>query len=235
MTSIILFIVIFILLMMIGFVVIGLSLNQVDWGNKTANCIDGWVRLYCRIFHRSSLYDLKLPEHGAIVISNHISGLDPLLLIAASDRPLRFMIAKEEYERFGLQWLFRKAGCIPVVREGRADSAYRETLRCLQNNNIVAIFPHGKIHLDDEPVSLIKPGVSKLAERLQCPVYPVRIEGVTGQGSVFLCLFLPSKVQLTYFKPLDAVIFQKDNMNIIIGELLMGKRIRLENENEKPN
>ncbi len=52
-----------------------------------------------------------------MVVANHISGLDPLLMAAASRRSLHFMIAREQYERFGLKWLFRMAGCIPVDRE----------------------------------------------------------------------------------------------------------------------
>ena len=77
---------------------------------------------------------IPLPETGAaIVVCNHISGLDPLVLIAATPRPLRFLIAREEYERFGLQWLFRLGKCIPVERDKRPELAMRAALRAIEN------------------------------------------------------------------------------------------------------
>jgi 1-acyl-sn-glycerol-3-phosphate acyltransferase len=63
------------------------------------------------------------------------------LIVAACRKPIRFMIAKEEYERFGLQWLFRAAGCIPVARSGRVEIAFRATLAALNNAEVVVLFP----------------------------------------------------------------------------------------------
>src|SRR5688500_11612253 len=91
--------------------------NKADWGNKWLNRLDGLNRIFCRRFHRLRHGKLSLPEEGgALLASNHVSGLVPLLLIAASRRPLRFMIAREEYERWWLKWLLRAVGCIPVER-----------------------------------------------------------------------------------------------------------------------
>jgi 1-acyl-sn-glycerol-3-phosphate acyltransferase len=104
------------------------SFSTADWGSRKVNRIAGFISLFCRYLHRFQFDLLPLPtEGGALVASNHISGLDPFLLIAASPRPLRFLIAREEYERFGFNWLFRLAKCIPVDREGRDSSGYRPT------------------------------------------------------------------------------------------------------------
>ncbi len=71
--------------------------NLTDWGQGWLNVLDGFNRIFCRQFHRLNEVWLDLPEAGpAVVVSNHVSGLDPLLLIASSPRPLRFLIASEQ-------------------------------------------------------------------------------------------------------------------------------------------
>ena len=177
--------------------------NYADWGHGWLNILDGINRLFCYKYHRLNTCQIKLPTSGcAIVAGNHVSGLDPLLLIAASPRPLRFLIAREQYERFGLRWLFRATGCIPVEREARPERAFREALRHLQRGEIIAIFPHGKIHLDSDPPRSIKAGVIKLAEMSGCYVYPARLEGIRGQGLTLLSVPLRSHATVTVFPPL---------------------------------
>ena len=130
------------------------------------------------------------------MVSNHVSGLDPLLLAAASPRPLRFLIAREQYDRFGLRWLFRIAGCIPVERQKRPEQAMRAALRALNNGDVVALFPHGKIHLDTDPPMKIKGGAIRLGQISGCPIFPVRIEGVRGQGHTVLAVFIRSDADI---------------------------------------
>lgn len=195
------------LLVFISFAVIiwlvGLHHAKADWGGASVNWIDGWTRLICRYVHRLPEQKINLPETGpAIVVANHMSGLDPLLLISASKRPLRFLIAREEYERPIVSWLFKKAGCIPVDRTGRPEQALRQALRALQQGEVLALFPHGKIHLDSDPPRKIKGGVARLASWSNAPVFPVRIDGVTAQGQVFTAPFVPSRVHLTMAPPL---------------------------------
>lgn len=175
-----------------------------DWGGAHVNWIDGWVRIVCRYWHQLRSTTLALPDSGpAIVVANHVSGLDPLLLIAASRRPLRFLIASEEYQRPALRWLFRAAGCIPVDRHGRPEQALRQAMRALQQGEVIALFPHGKIHLDSDPPRRIKGGVVRLAAWSGAPVFPVRIDGVAAEGKVLTAPIIPSKVKLTLTEPLQ--------------------------------
>ncbi len=173
--------------------------NLTDWGHPWLNLLDGLNRLYCVRFHGLNLHSrLRLPRSGpAIVVANHVSGLDPLLLIAASRRPLRFLIAREQYRRPGLHWLFRAVGCIPVDRERRPARALREALKRVREGEVVAVFPHGKIHLDSDPPHRLKPGAVYLALTTGAPLIPVRIDGVRGQGHVLPALFLPSNSYLS--------------------------------------
>lgn len=179
--------------------------NTTDWGNRSLNFLDGLNRLFCVSYHRLRYDTLPLPETGsAIVASNHVSGLDPLLLIAASPRPLRFLIAREQYERYGLQWLFRAVKCIPVDREQRPGRAMREALRALVNGDVIALFPHGGIHLDTDPARKLKAGVVRLALKSHSTIYPARLTGVAGQGHVIAALLQRGRARIENFPPLHA-------------------------------
>lgn len=184
--------------------IVGLIAAGANWGGPHVNWLDGWTRILCRALHGLGQQRLNLPEQGAaIVVANHVSGLDPLLLIAASNRPLRFLIAREEYQRFGMQWLFRAAGCIPVDRDGRPEKSLRQALKALQQREVIALFPHGKIHLDSDPPRKLKAGFARLAAWSGVPVIAVRIDGVAGQGKVLTAPFLPGKVILTMAPPIN--------------------------------
>lgn len=171
--------------------------SSADWGGRVPNRLAGLLCRFVYYYHRLQASPLPLPkEGGAVVVSNHVSGLDPLLLIAASPRPLRFVIATEQYHRFGLQWLFRLARCIPVDRSRRPEWAMRAALRAIKEGEVVALFPHGKIHLDSEPPVKIKGGAVRLAQITGCPIYPVRLEGVRGEGHTVLAVFIRTEAHL---------------------------------------
>ncbi len=213
-----------ILFFILLFVFIGLKANRANWNSWIANVLDGWIRIFCRRYHRLTGDNIPLPESGgAIVIANHVSGLDPFLLIASCHRPLRFLIATEEYHRFGLKWMFKVAGCIPVDRSGRVDKAFREVIRKVKEGEVVALFPHGRIHLDNEEKTNIKPGLRKLTQRLSCTVFPARIEGIKGEGGVFSGVILRGNASLTSYNPLSHQQFDSQDIDLHLGALLLGR------------
>lgn len=174
-----------------------------DWGHRWVNRIDGLNRILCRRYHRLVADPMTLPASGpAIVVCNHISGLDPLLLAAASPRPLRFIIASEEYHRFGLNWLYRAARLIPVDRGGRPERAFRAAFAALQAGEVIALFPQGRIYLDREAPQHLKGGATRLAAMTGATVYPFRLEGVAGEGTVFPSLWRRSRARLLQQAPL---------------------------------
>jgi len=196
---------------------------RADWGGPWLNALDGLNRIFCRRFHRLPEIHLPLPKHGpALVVANHVSGLDPLLMIAASHRPLRFLIAREQYERFGLNWLLRAVGCIPVDRAASPHRALAAARRALQHGEVVALFPHGRIHLDHEGHARLKPGIRHLAEVSGAPVYPLRIDGVRGEGQTVTAVFLRSCARLRVFSHLyyDAASPEKllDSLTSLLGK-----------------
>lgn len=179
-----------------------LAFSRADWGNSWLNALDGLNRIFCHHFHRLRATHLPLPTHGpALVVANHISGLDPLLMIAACHRPLRFLVAREQYERFGFQWLFRAAGCIPVERGGNTKPALAAARHALERGEVIALFPQGRIHLAHEPPVPLRPGIAHLAKLSGAPVYPMYIAGIRGVGLTIGAVFLRSRARVTVFLP----------------------------------
>ena len=189
-----------------GLVYIGYKNHVADWNHFIINVIDGWIRIYCRYYHHFIYQPIPVSNNGPTLLAcNHLSGLDPFLIVAACRRPIRFMIAIEEYERFGLQWMFRLAGCIPVERSGRVETAFRSTLAALHNGEVVVLFPEGGINRTELPLRKLKPGIIKLAKMAKVPITALRVEGMRGQGHTVSPLFLPSQSRLYVLPELDCV------------------------------
>ncbi len=176
--------------------------NETDWGHRWLNRLDGLNRIFCHRYHRLRHDAVDLPRQGpALLVSNHVSGLDPLIMIAASRRPLRFVIASEQFERYGFNWLYKAIGCIPVDRSARPEKALRAALRALEEGEVIALFPHGRIHLDDHPPRKLKGGVAWLGRRTECPIVPLRIGGIRGHGRVITAVLMRSEATVTAYPP----------------------------------
>lgn len=169
--------------------------QRADWGKPWLNYLDGLNRLLCLRFHRLQHEVLPLPATGgAIVISNHVSGLDPLLMIAASPRPLRFIIAREQYERWYVRWLFRAVGCIPIGRRGGHRQAMAKAIAAVRAGEVVALFPQGGITL--EAGLPLKPGIALLARETGAPICVLHLAGVGGAGRTMGAVFRRSHARI---------------------------------------
>jgi len=197
-----------IFLIFLGLIGFGLrtckAAQQCDWQVTWVNYIDGFNRLFCQYYHHFKYTPIALPAQGpAIIVSNHLSGLDPFLLITATHRPLRFIVAREEYEHFRAHWLFKAVRCIPVDRSRSPEIALRAALRALQAGEVIALFPQGKITLPHEFPRKLKGGFLWLAQQTQCSIYPVHLSGISGAGHTALALIKPSQARLTTYQPID--------------------------------
>jgi len=171
--------------------------SMADWGSRTLNTLDGLNRLFCRGFHRLQHSTVVLPRTGAAIVAcNHVSGLDPLLMVAACNRPLRFIIAKEEYDRWWLRWLYRRMRCIPVNRSRNPEKAFYAARQALNAGEVVAIFPQGAIRVAGAPAQPLKRGVVMLADLAKAPIIPMRLSGIKGTGMVIMAVFLRSRALL---------------------------------------
>ncbi len=166
-----------------------------------------WLnRVYCAGMHRLVVFnEAPLPEHGpAILVANHTSGVDNLVLQAGCRRVLGFMVAKEWYEAPVVSTLCRVLRCIPVRRDGRDLSATREALRALSEGRVLPIFPEGKITPESgRAFGPGKPGAAFLTLRARVPVVPAYIRGTPETGLVTKAIVTPSQARVLFGPPID--------------------------------
>lgn len=168
-----------------------------DWGGPFLNHLDGLMRVFCARFHRLRHEPLAVPDSGgAIVAANHLSGLDPIILSAASRRPLRFVIATEQYRNPMLRWFYDLIGCIPVDRTGSPEKAFYSARRALSQGEIIVLFPQGRIRLPEDERKPLKRGVIALAALADVPIIPARISGVGGMGRLVGAVFIRSHARI---------------------------------------
>jgi 1-acyl-sn-glycerol-3-phosphate acyltransferase len=115
-------------------------------------------------------------EGGVLVLSNHQSHFDPVLVGLAIDRRLNYVARKSLFGFAPFRWLINSLDAIPIDREGLGLDGLKETLRRLRREELVLLFPEGTRTPDGE-VHAFKPGFSALAKRAGVPLLPVAIEG----------------------------------------------------------
>jgi 1-acyl-sn-glycerol-3-phosphate acyltransferase len=140
--------------------------------------------------------DQHIPEVGpAILAANHVSFVDAVLLMAASPRPITFLMDHRIFKTPGLGMLFRLARAIPVaprnVDEQAYDNAMKAAVDALEDGQLLGIFPEGKITSTGD-MQPFRPGLLKIRsdarEALQSsgastqhiPVIPIALQNLWG-------------------------------------------------------
>jgi 1-acyl-sn-glycerol-3-phosphate acyltransferase len=126
----------------------------------------------------------NIPEEGAaVVVCNHVSFVDALLLAAASRRPLRFVMDHRIFKIPVLSFFFRTGHAIPIApaKENPAlmEKAFGDVAAALEAGEIVCIFPEGKITKTGE-MNPFRPGIERIIHRTPVPVVPVALSGLWG-------------------------------------------------------
>jgi 1-acyl-sn-glycerol-3-phosphate acyltransferase len=124
----------------------------------------------------------NIPENGpAVLICNHVSYVDALIITAASRRPIRFVMDHRIFRLPIASFVFRENRAIPIApaKEDPAllDAAYNEIAKALANGELVGIFPEGGITRDGE-IAPFKSGISRIIERTPVPVVPMALRGL---------------------------------------------------------
>jgi acyl-[acyl-carrier-protein]-phospholipid O-acyltransferase/long-chain-fatty-acid--[acyl-carrier-protein] ligase len=168
-----------------------------------------------------SLYRIRIDgrDHipakgGALFVCNHVSWMDALLLIASTDRQVRFLMFKDIYEQAWMKPFARILGVIPISSEQRP----REMLRSLQtasdairHGEVVCIFAEGQITRIGQLLPFQR-GMERIMKDVDAPIVPVALDGVLGSPSSFkqgrLVWRLPSRiphpVTVSFGRPLPA-------------------------------
>ncbi len=113
---------------------------------------------------------------GGLVLSNHQSNLDPILIGLANDRRLNYVARQTLFGFAPLRWLLNSLDAIPIDREGTGLGGVKETLRRLKRGELVLLFPEGTRTPNGEVHSL-KPGFIAIARRARVPLVPLAIDG----------------------------------------------------------
>ncbi|CAN5567930.1 lysophospholipid acyltransferase family protein [soil metagenome] len=176
------------------------SIRQPEPAHRTSvRAMLAFGRMYARMFHRLDvLSPCMLPKSGpAILVCNHTSSIDPVMIQSACKRLVVWMMAREFYELPSMKWGFDLLEIIPVERSGKDLAATRAALRALSNGRILGIFPEGRIETDSKLLPF-QPGVSMMAHRAGVDVYPACLDG-TQRGKVMSKAFVqPQSVTLAF-------------------------------------
>ncbi|MEA3239829.1 MAG: 1-acyl-sn-glycerol-3-phosphate acyltransferase [Candidatus Bipolaricaulota bacterium] len=143
----------------------------------------------------------NLPHSGPyILLCNHASYLDPVFLVAASSRYVRFFTTGEMMRTRVGRWFFTAMGSIPTSRY-RVDSAsVRAFLTALKGGEIVGLFPEGERTWDGNPLP-ISPTVRRLLKRVGVPLVPAHVEGSYAIYPRWSGYPLPGRITVRFFPP----------------------------------
>ncbi|HKU47772.1 MAG TPA: MFS transporter [Burkholderiales bacterium] len=124
----------------------------------------------------------RIPEEGAaVVVCNHVSYVDAMVISAACRRPIRWVMYHRIFKVPVLSFVFRTAKAIPIApaHEDAAmlESAYETVARELADGQLVGIFPEGTLTPDGE-MHEFRGGIGKILERTPVPVIPMALSGL---------------------------------------------------------
>ncbi|MCE7627649.1 MFS transporter [Vibrio fluvialis] len=124
----------------------------------------------------------KLPEHGgALIVCNHVSYMDALLLSGACPRLIRFVMEEDYANLPVLRRFLKRAGVIPISANSRTSirRAFAEVEQALQDGHLVCIFPEGRLTADGNMNEFMR-GIDIILRRSPVPVIPMAIKGLWG-------------------------------------------------------
>jgi len=142
-----------------------------------------WLLIHT--FYRLEKKGLEnIPEEGpAVLICNHVSFVDPLVILAASPRPIRFVMDHQIFRTPIISFIFRTGKAIPIAsakeNEALLNAAYDKVAEALAAGELVAIFPEGRI-TDTGDLYPFKGGIKRIIERTPVPVVPLALKGLFG-------------------------------------------------------
>ena len=151
-----------------------------------------------------------LPERGFLLLPNHISFVDAIVLQLACPRPIRYIVAEEYYRKPLLHPLLKLAGCIPITPR-RAKESVRLAAEQIRVGDIVCLFPEGQLTRSGTLLRLQR-GYELIARHGEAPVVPVWLDQLWGsifsfQGGRFFKKWpraMPYRVTVAFGQPRSA-------------------------------
>jgi len=190
-----------------------------------------WLLIHS--FYRLRTSGLEnIPEKGPVIlICNHISYVDALVIAAACNRPPRFVIDYGIYNWPVLHAIFKAGHAIPITtaKQNKAllTKAYEEIAQALSQGEVVCIFPEGWLTYNGR-MNSFKPGIIKMAQESHVPIIPMALRGLWGS------IFSRNKRRWRIFRPFRRIGLYigpevlpehvtTDNLHAIVSELRKGR------------
>jgi acyl-[acyl-carrier-protein]-phospholipid O-acyltransferase / long-chain-fatty-acid--[acyl-carrier-protein] ligase len=197
-------------------------------------------RALVRCFYRVHAIGLEnLPDGGFLLVPNHISWVDALVLQLACPRPIRYVIDQEYYHKPILHPFLRALGCIPInIR--RSHAAVRAAAEKIADGEIVCVFPEGQLERRGVLLRLHR-GYELIARHANAHVVPVWLDQLWGsifsfQGGRFFTKFpkrIPYPVTVAFGKPLKTTAANVATMReelLKLGEFCFSRRPSLDRD-----
>ncbi|MGF6937964.1 1-acyl-sn-glycerol-3-phosphate acyltransferase [Paraburkholderia sp. UCT70] len=174
----------------------------------------------------------RIPEQGAaVLVCNHVSFVDAIVIMAESPRPIRFVMDHQIFRSPFVGWLFRHAKAIPIASAHQDAAllarAYDLCAQALADGELVCIFPEGKLTRTGE-LNPFRHGVAEIVRRTPAPVIPMALRGLWG--SVFSRAVdatwprpnskgVMSRLSLAVGEPIDPALATPETLQRIVTDL----------------
>src|SRR5947199_7759064 len=190
-------------------------------------------RLVRCVYRVTALGADNLPDGGFLLLPNHITWVDAIVLQLACPRPIRYVIDQEYYYQPILHPLLRTLGCIPInIRHSR--SAIRAATEKIAEGEIVCLFPEGQLERTGVLLRLQR-GYELIARHANAQVVPVWLDQLCGSifsfqvGRFFRKVpkRIPYPVTIAFGKPLkaeDADVATMREELLKLGEVCFSRR-----------
>jgi 1-acyl-sn-glycerol-3-phosphate acyltransferase len=173
-----------------------------------------------------------IPEEGAaMLVANHPTFIDALVIAAACRRPTRYVMDHKRFETPVLNFIFRATRSIPIApaKEDPAmlERAYDEIAKGLAEGDLICIFPEGRV-TDNGEINPFRSGIKRIIDRTPVPVVPIALRGLWGSffgrqgGSLITRVFrlgLFAKIGMSVGAPVPAQAVTPEGLQQIVAGL----------------
>lgn len=160
------------------------------------------VRLYVLVWHRLEWRGRhRVPSVGPVILApNHTTGLDPLLIQAASNRPIRWLMYTS-YRFKAAEPLWRAIRPITMELGASNTAKIRQVVESLDAGDAVGFFPEGRLQRDIRELQPLQPGIAMITRRSGAKIVPVWISGTPQRRNMLWHFLEPTRSRVVFGQP----------------------------------
>jgi len=191
------------------------------------------IWIFISTFYKASYKGLEnIPKKGAcVLICNHVSFLDPLIIMAGLRRPIRFVMDATIFNKPFVHFFFKTMDCIPITSAKDNPTvkakAFEAIAQALDKGQVIGIFPEGGLTHNGE-LQNFKPGIELILQRNPTPVIPMALQGLWGSffsrkyGKAMFHIprrFLWAKIALLIGSPIHPETANRNYLETVVKQL----------------